>query len=210
MSCSACNGTGCCECTPGILPPAIALHAIGENPTDPVYPMSNLFELTTIILTIPAVGSTTYLTVATSAVYSVGMSVYIVGAGWFYVSAIANATALEILNQAHFGNSDPATEIAVGAAIIASRPQLNNILTGSATWDPGSIADGDLEAKEVTVTGAALGDHVIAVTFSLDVADLVLDANVSAANIATCVLANNSGGAIDLAEGTVSVLVMEA
>ena len=31
-------------------------------------------------------------------------------------------------------------------------------LDGSATWDASSIADGDEEAKEVTVTGASLGD----------------------------------------------------
>jgi len=78
----------------------------------------------------------------------------------------------------------------------------------SDTWDPGSIADGDEEAKEVTVTGAALGDYAIA-SFSLDVADLVLDAQVTAANTVTCVLANNTGGAIDLAEGTVYVRVFK-
>ncbi len=79
-------------------------------------------------------------------------------------------------------------------------------LHGSATWDAGSIADGDEEAKEVTVTGAALGDYAIA-SLSIDVADLVLDAQVTAANIVTCILANNTGGAIDLASATVYVRV---
>ena len=82
------------------------------------------------------------------------------------------------------------------------------VLQGSATWNPGSIADGDEEAKEVTVTGAILGDYAIA-SFSLDVADLVLDAQVTVANTVTCVLANNTGGAIDLAEGTVYVEVIK-
>lgn len=82
----------------------------------------------------------------------------------------------------------------------------NFSLQGSATWDPGSIADGDEEAKEVTVTNAVLGDFAIA-SFSLDVTDLTLDAQVTAANKVTCVLANNTGGAIDLAEGTLRVLV---
>jgi len=85
------------------------------------------------------------------------------------------------------------------------RPVLNR-LTGSDTWDPGSIADGAEEAKEVTVTGAALGDFARA-SFSLDVADLVLDAKVTAANTVTCVLANNTGGAIDLGSGTIKVEV---
>ena len=79
--------------------------------------------------------------------------------------------------------------------------------TGSATWDPGSIADGDEEAVEVTVTGAALGDFVTGVSFSLDVADLVLNVSVTAADTVTCILANNTGGAIDLSSGTVRVRV---
>jgi hypothetical protein len=78
----------------------------------------------------------------------------------------------------------------------------------SATWNPGSIADGDEEAIDVTVTGAILGDYAIA-SFSLDVADLVLDAQVTAADTVTCVLANNTGGAVDLAEGTVYVRLIK-
>lgn len=84
---------------------------------------------------------------------------------------------------------------------------INVMLDGSATWNPGSIADGDEEAKEVTVTGAELGDFVIA-SFSLDVADLVLNAQVTAADTVTCILANNTGGAIDLGEGIVYVRVI--
>lgn len=81
-------------------------------------------------------------------------------------------------------------------------------LSGSTTWDPGSIADGDEEAKEVTATGAVLGDFAIA-SFSLDVSDLVLDAQVTAANTVTCILANNTGGAVDLGSGTVKVRVIK-
>ena len=81
-------------------------------------------------------------------------------------------------------------------------------LTGSAVWDPSSIADGNEEAKEVTVTGAQLGDFAIA-SFSLDVEDLVLDAQVTAASTVTCILANNTGGAINLGSGTVYVKVIE-
>lgn len=77
-------------------------------------------------------------------------------------------------------------------------------LTGSATWDPGSIS-GEL-AKEVTVTGAALGDFAKA-SFSLDVADLILDAQVTAANTVTCILSSPDATARDLAEGTLYVKV---
>jgi hypothetical protein len=77
------------------------------------------------------------------------------------------------------------------------------------TWNPSSIANGAEEAKEITVTGAALGDYAIA-SFSLDVSDLQLDANVTAANTVTAVLSNNTGAAVDLASGTLSVLVFKA
>jgi len=86
------------------------------------------------------------------------------------------------------------------------RYQLDNTIQGSATWNPASIADGDEEAKEVTVTGAILGDFALA-SFSLDVTDLTLDAQVTASDTVTCILANNTGGAIDLAEGTLNVIV---
>jgi len=77
----------------------------------------------------------------------------------------------------------------------------------SATWtNPAEIADGDELAKEVTVTGAVLGDFAIA-AYSLDVADLVLDAQVTAADTVTCVLANNTGSGVDLAEGIIYVRV---
>jgi len=81
-------------------------------------------------------------------------------------------------------------------------------LTGSATWNPGSIADGNEEAQEITVTGAALGDFVIGVSFSLDVQDLQLTADVTAANTVTAVL-SSSGDTVDLASGTIRVVVMK-
>jgi len=82
-------------------------------------------------------------------------------------------------------------------------------LTGSATWDAGSIADGNLEAKEITVTGAALGDYVIGVSLSVDVADLQLTADVTAANTVTAVLSSSMTDAVDLASATVRVVVMK-
>ena len=85
---------------------------------------------------------------------------------------------------------------------------LEDDLTGSVTWNPGSIGDGNEEAQEVTVTGAVLGDYAVA-SFSLDVSDLILDAQVTAADTVTCILANNTGGAVDLASGTLYVRVFK-
>lgn len=78
---------------------------------------------------------------------------------------------------------------------------------GSATWDPGSIADGDMESLNITVTGAALGDFVL-VSLGTDTLDLVLTAQVTAANTVTATLANNTGGAVDLGSSTVWVRIL--
>jgi len=91
---------------------------------------------------------------------------------------------------------------------IASRINRNLGYDGSTTWNPGAIANGAEEAKEVTVTGAVLGDFAIA-SFSLDVSDLVLDAQVTDDDTITCILANNTGGAINLGEGTLRVKVIK-
>jgi hypothetical protein len=80
--------------------------------------------------------------------------------------------------------------------------------TASTTWDPSSIADGDMEAKEITVTGAALGDFAM-VSFSIDVNDLSLTANVTAADTVTAVFANNTGDAVDLNSGTIKAKVLK-
>jgi len=87
-------------------------------------------------------------------------------------------------------------------------PLTGLVLSGSDTWDPGSIANGAMEAKDITVAGAALGDFVLA-SVSIDLLDLVLDANVTAANTVTAVLANNTGGAVDLGSLTVAVRVLK-
>ena len=88
-------------------------------------------------------------------------------------------------------------------AVILKR---RSYLEGSATWDAASIADGDEEAKEITVTGAALGDFCLC-SHSVDVVDLVLSGQVTAANTVTASLANNTGGALDLGSGTVRARV---
>jgi len=79
-------------------------------------------------------------------------------------------------------------------------------LYATETKDWGNIADGDEEAEEITVTGAALGDFA-RVSFSLDVADLELSAQVTAANTVTVTLSNNTGGPIDLGSGIIRVHV---
>ena len=91
--------------------------------------------------------------------------------------------------------------------VLVTLQGVTGVLSGSATWDADSIADGDEEAKEVTVTGAALGDFVL-VSASIVTTDLALTAQVTAADTVTCLLLNNTGGAINLGSMTVYVSVI--
>ena len=84
-----------------------------------------------------------------------------------------------------------------------------DVLSGSATWDPSGIGDGDEQATNITVLGAELGDFCLA-SISVDIQDMVLDAQVTAADTVTCVLANNTGGEVDLGSSTASVVVIKA
>jgi hypothetical protein len=93
------------------------------------------------------------------------------------------------------------------SAIVVPAKGVDRYITGSATWDPSSIANGAEEAKEITVTGAALGEMVF-VSFSIDTTDLALTAQVTATNTVTALLYNNTGGAIDLGSGTVKAKVL--
>lgn len=82
-------------------------------------------------------------------------------------------------------------------------------LSGSATYDPPSLADGAGATTTVTATGAALGDFAEA-SFSLDLQGITLTAWVSSANTVSVRFQNESGGVLDLASGTLRVRVRKA
>lgn len=89
---------------------------------------------------------------------------------------------------------------AAGALAGALRDRLR--LSGSATWDPGSVAAGAYTSTTLTVTGAAVGD-VVSVGFSDPVpAGCVLSGAVTVADTVTVTLVNHAAGAVDLASGT--------
>lgn len=79
-------------------------------------------------------------------------------------------------------------------------------LTSSTTWDPPSVGSGASTSTTVTVAGAALGNYV-SVSFSLDLQGMNLTGSVSAADTVTVVLANLTGGAVDLGSGILTVVV---
>lgn len=86
----------------------------------------------------------------------------------------------------------------------------NSIISGSATYDPPNLVDGAGATTTVTVTGAALGDLVECVSFSLDLQGIMVTGYVSAANTVSVRFQNESGAALDLGSGTLRARVRKA
>jgi hypothetical protein len=84
----------------------------------------------------------------------------------------------------------------------------SDIITYRGTLDLGSAADSGFASSDVTVRGAALGDFVL-VSLGVDVADTVVVGAVTAANVVTVTVQNDSGGAVDLASTTVRIIVLK-
>ena len=94
-----------------------------------------------------------------------------------------------------------------GGRIVFNR-WASSAITGSVTYNPNSLADGAGETTTLTVTGAALGDQVVA-SFSNDLQGIILSAWVSSANTVSVRFQNETGSSIDLANGTIRVRVIK-
>jgi hypothetical protein len=90
------------------------------------------------------------------------------------------------------------SNVSAGAIDPASQTLLYKVSKQAANW----------VSQDVTVPGAALGDLALA-SFGVDVADLHIDAQVTAANTVTLTIVNLTGAAVDLASTTVRVLVFD-
>tara|TARA_R110002020_G_scaffold469421_1_gene694443 strand:- start:300 stop:620 length:321 start_codon:yes stop_codon:yes gene_type:complete len=83
------------------------------------------------------------------------------------------------------------------------------LLAGSKTEDMISIVAAAELDFDVTVTGAAMGDMVLGVSFEIDLdPDVSISYYVSAADTVTVVLCNNSTATVDFASTTVRALVL--
>ena len=77
----------------------------------------------------------------------------------------------------------------------------------TATLNTDSLNDGAGVSDTVAVPGVALGDMVLGISHGVDAAGVVVHAYVSAANVVTLRMQNESGGTVDLASATVRVVV---
>ncbi|MCJ7482655.1 MAG: hypothetical protein MUO31_06790 [Thermodesulfovibrionales bacterium] len=86
------------------------------------------------------------------------------------------------------------------------RDRYDGYLEASADWNPGDLATADITSTTVTVGGAQVGDLAVA-SLSTDIVDLILDAQVTAANTVTCILHNQTGGNINIGASVIKVKV---
>lgn len=128
---------------------------------------------------------------------------------------MANTAYFELLTQqdVNWGTGSVTKKNPGGGNLTATQVSIASLGVGQAkttsSWDVGSIASASKASTTITVSGAALGDFCL-VSSSLDVQDLVLDAQVTAANTVTVVLANNTGSALDIGTPTIAVLVLKS
>lgn len=105
------------------------------------------------------------------------------------------ATSVRFINQANGSLRHFVSNLAVVKGVI----DMASVATGAAGTDTGTIT--------ATGSGIALGDVVLGVSCSVSVAGLSITADVTATDVITVRALNLSGGAVDLASATFTVIV---
>lgn len=103
--------------------------------------------------------------------------------------------------------------MATGSAIVVDRGNkqfqgmFQEMWKVSCTLNAASLVDGAGETDTIAVPGVALGDIVLGVSFGVDLAGVTVTGYVSAANVVTLRIQNESTATVDLASTTVKLVV---
>lgn len=81
------------------------------------------------------------------------------------------------------------------------------LVTETVNFANAATGSGTFASVDITVPGVAMGDVVLGVSAGVDTIDAVIGGAVTAANIVTLTLLNNSAVAIDLASTTLKFVV---
>lgn len=160
--------------------------------------------------TVAGISSATQFTMSANALYTLtAAEAALVTVGNINREHTAVVTAVNTgASQITLGTAMPAGYTAVTAAgNYIKLTRWTGPIEGSAVYDPGNLVDGAGVTTTVTVNGAVLGDVVVP-SFSLDLQGITLTAYVSAANTVSVRFQNETGGAIDLASGTLRCRVI--
>jgi hypothetical protein len=121
---------------------------------------------------------------------------------------VKSANTVTVRAQNETGGTVDLASTTVSVLVIPLRTASMLGLVAQATWNPGNLSDGVGESVDVTCSGAAPGDFAV-FSLGVDIAGMTTSCDVTAANIVTPRLQNESGGILDLASSTVSVLVLK-
>jgi hypothetical protein len=119
-------------------------------------------------------------------------------AAGYYIDAVGTAGTPTFMYPVFVGAPPTGIKTGAQAAKFIYEP-----LLGAATYDPPNLADAAGATTTVTVTGASLGDFANA-AFSNNLQGISMTAYVSAADTVSVRFQNESGGALDLASGTLT------
>jgi hypothetical protein len=100
-----------------------------------------------------------------------------------------------------------ATSVTVRAGNDQFRGLFSDTWLVSATLNADSLEDGAGDTDTVAVPGVALGDMVLGASLAVDVAGLIVEAYVSAANTVSVRFQNETGGTVDLASSKLRLVV---
>lgn len=119
------------------------------------------------------------------------------GMGLYRVGADSIGIGTNQLNRVTINNS---------GLVIGAGTAINAVFSTTNAWDPPSIADGASATRaSVTLTGATVGDNVIASHTSIISSLWKVQAVVVSANTVDVTITNNTGGTVDLATGTLRI-----
>lgn len=95
-----------------------------------------------------------------------------------------------------------------GPLIVGGGRTVTKYFSETVTWNPPSVNDAAQTTTTVAVTGVKLSEYnTVAVGFNKDLQGMLLTGYVSADDVVTCVLRNDSGGPLNLDEGSLTVSV---
>lgn len=116
---------------------------------------------------------------------------------------VAEQEQLALLDQRAQQFAQPGADLDLGGVSVEAFPRwlFEQPLTGSATYDPPSLADGATTTTTITVNGARVGD-VAEVSAPYSLSGIIATAYVNTPNVVTVLLNNESGGTVDLGSGT--------
>jgi hypothetical protein len=83
------------------------------------------------------------------------------------------------------------------------------MLTGTRSWTVGQLPNGVTAQQDVSVSGAAVGDPVVAALTTIPFSGMLLDGRVSSPGTVTVSLSNFTGALQTLGAGTLNVIVLK-